>query len=147
MLISRQSHHSKRRAFLLPFFLLFFIIKNHKNIITARVGAVFYLCLVRRKYQEKDETLFFDRPKTANLSKRISTISSAAEQQICQKELDKKTTKIRPSEGSNQRTKVSGKIARLNRARTAFQILKCISELRAELLEDVHEFFAAARNS
>ena len=47
----------------------------------------FYLCLVRRKYQEKEETPFFDRPKTANLSKRISTILSAAEQQICRKEL------------------------------------------------------------
>lgn len=98
------------------FFATFFsekkIIKNHKNIITARVSAVFSLCLVRRKYQEKEETPFFDRPKTANLSKIISTISSAAERQICQKELDKKTTKIRPSEGSNQRTKVSGKTAR-----------------------------------
>jgi len=82
------------------------------NTVTARVGAVFYLCLVSRKYQEKEETPFFDRPKTANLSKRISTILSAAEQQICQKGLDKKTTKIRPSEGSNQRTKVSGKTAR-----------------------------------
>jgi hypothetical protein len=111
-MISGQSHHSKRRAFLLLFFLLFLRKKIAINIITARVGAVFSLFTVRRKYQEKEETPFFDRPKTANLSKRISTISSAAERQICQKELDKKTTKIRPSEGSNQRTKVSGKTAR-----------------------------------
>ena len=146
-MISRQSHHSKRRAFLLLFFLLFLTKKNNKNPITASICGFFYLFTVRRKYQEKEETPFFDRPKTANLSKRISTISSAAERKICQKRIRQKQQKIRPSEGSNQRTKVSGKIARLNRARTAFQILKCISELRAELLEDVHEFFAAARNS
>ena len=84
-MISRQSHHSKRWAFLLLFFLLFFRKKIAKNIITARVDAVFSLFTVRRKYQEKDETLFFDRPKTENLSKIISTISSAAERQICQK--------------------------------------------------------------